>query len=175
MKLTDLSPAEGSKRKKRRIGRGNGSNRGTTAGKGSKGQRARSGSKRRAWFEGGQMPLLRRVPKRGFTNKFRTVYSIINVGQLNDFDEGTEVTPALLRQAGILPKADRPVKILSDGELSKKLTIKAHKTSARALEKIQAAGGAFVALVEEKVEAPSARKAAASKEEKAQSSEEKTE
>ena len=146
MKLTDLSPAPGSKKGRRRRGRGNGSGNGTYAGKGCKGQRSRSGYKSKPWFEGGQMPLQRRVPKRGFHNLFSHRYQLVNLGSLNGFDDGAEVTPEAMQKANLIREAESPVKILSDGELEKKLTVKAHKASAKALEKIAAAGGTFEAL-----------------------------
>jgi large subunit ribosomal protein L15 len=139
MKLHDLSPAKGSKRNKKRVGRGPGSGLGKTAGRGHKGQRSRSGYSRRVGFEGGQMPLVRRVPKRGFTNIFRVEYSIINVRTLEALEE-TEVTPEVLL-AHHLVKKGQPVKVLGDGDLSKAVTVKAQKFSKVAREKIEAAGG----------------------------------
>ena len=138
MKLHELSPAAGARRRRKRIGRGPGSGKGKTAGRGSKGQRSRSGYSRRLGFEGGQMPLIRRVPKRGFTNIFRTEYAVVNVGQLADF-EG-EVTPEILREKALVRRG-RPVKILGDGELATALVVKAHRFSRSAREKIEAAGG----------------------------------
>ncbi len=143
MKLHDLSPAAGSRRNRKRIGRGPGSGLGKTAGKGHKGQRSRAGFSRRRGFEGGQMPLLRRVPKRGFTNIFRTEYEIVNLAGLADL-EG-EVTPELLAEKGRV-RAGRPVKILGQGELDKALTVSAHKFSAAAKRKIEAAGGSCEVL-----------------------------
>ena len=143
MKLHDLSPAAGSRRNRKRIGRGPGSGTGKTAGKGHKGQRSRAGFSRRRGFEGGQMPLLRRVPKRGFTNIFRTEYEIVNVAALADF-EG-EVTPELLAKKGRV-RAGRPVKILGQGEIQAKLKVSAHKFSAAARQKIEAAGGSCEVL-----------------------------
>ena len=143
MKLHDLSPAEGSRRKRKRIGRGPGSGTGKTAGKGHKGQRSRSGFSRRRGFEGGQMPLLRRVPKRGFNNIFRTEYEIVNVARLAEL-EG-DVTPELLVEKGLV-RAGRPVKILGQGDLKKKLKVSAHKFSASAQSKIEAAGGSCEVL-----------------------------
>lgn len=143
MKLTELTPAKGQKKKHKRVGRGNGSGKGTTAGKGSKGQKARSGYKAKPWFEGGQMPLQRRVPKRGFKNLFQTRYAVVNVGRLNDLEDGTEVTPEYLRERDIVQGKRQPVKLLSDGTLDRKLTIRLHAASAKALEKVQAAGGTF--------------------------------
>ena len=138
MKLHDLSPAPGSTRNKKRVGRGPGSGLGKTAGRGHNGQRSRSGYSRRPGFEGGQMPLIRRVPKRGFTNLFRKEYAVVNVADLADF-EG-EVTPESLLERGLVRRG-MPVKILGDGELSAGLTVKAHKFSKSAREKIEAAGG----------------------------------
>ncbi|MEM7483372.1 MAG: 50S ribosomal protein L15 [Acidobacteriota bacterium] len=138
MNLHDLSPAKGSKKNKKRIGRGPGSGLGKTAGKGHKGQRSRSGFSRRLGFEGGQMPLVRRVPKRGFTNIFRVEYSVVNLSSLADFQG--DVTPESLVAAGLARK-NRPVKILGDGEVGKALKVTAHKFSKSAREKIEAAGG----------------------------------
>ena len=138
MKLHDLSPAKGSTRPKKRVGRGPGSGNGKTAGRGHKGQRSRSGYSQRLGFEGGQMPLIRRVPKRGFTNIFRREFAVINVGDLKDF-EG-EVSPEMLVERGMIRRG-MPVKVLGDGELSTALQIKAHRFSRTAREKIEAAGG----------------------------------
>ena len=138
MKLHELSPAKGSRRARKRIGRGPGSGLGKTAGRGHKGQRSRSGFSRRRGFEGGQMPLIRRVPKRGFTNIFRKEWAIVNVDRLADF-EG-EVTPEALRERGLV-RPGLPVKVLGDGEVAKSLTVKAHKFSRSAREKIEKAGG----------------------------------
>ena len=138
MKLHELSPADGSVHKKKRVGRGPGSGTGKTAGRGHKGQRSRSGYSQRVGFEGGQMPLVRRVPKRGFTNIFRTEYTIVNVGQLADL-EG-EITPEILL-ARRLVRRGSPVKVLGDGELKTALKVKAHRFSRAAREKIEAAGG----------------------------------
>ena len=139
MKLSELSPAKGSKHKRKRVGRGPGSGTGKTAGRGSKGQRSRTGYSRRPGFEGGQMPLVRRVPKRGFTNIFRTEYAVVNVASLKKV-EGDEVTPELLVELG-LARRGRPVKVLGDGEIGRPLTVSAHKFSAAARSKIEAAGG----------------------------------
>jgi large subunit ribosomal protein L15 len=138
MKLHELSPAKGSKHSRKRVGRGPGSGLGKTAGKGEKGQRSRSGYSRRPGFEGGQMPLLRRVPKRGFTNNFKVEYAVVNVSDLADF-EGT-ITPEALLERGLVRRG-QPVKILGNGELSKAVTISAHKFSGSARAKIEAAGG----------------------------------
>ena len=138
MKLHDLSPAKGSTRKRKRVGRGPGSGLGKTAGRGSKGQKSRTGYSSRPGFEGGQMPLVRRVPKRGFTNIFKTKYSVVNVGSLEGL-EG-EVTPESLLEAGLVRKG-LPVKILSVGDCPNGLKVSAHKFSKAAREKIEAAGG----------------------------------
>lgn len=142
MKLHELSPAEGSKFGSKRVGRGAGSGLGKTSGRGHKGQNARSGGGVRPGFEGGQNPLYRRLPKRGFNNdRFATEYAIINLNQLNGFSAGTEVTPELLLSQGILKNPKDGIKVLGNGELSVQLTVKAHKFSQSAVEKIQAAGG----------------------------------
>ena len=138
MKLHDLSPAKGSRRRKKRVGRGPGSGLGKTAGRGHKGQRSRSGYSQRIGFEGGQMPLIRRVPKRGFNNIFRTEYAVVNLARLADL-EG-DVTPEILVEKGIA-RAGMPIKILGNGELDKALNVTAHKFSKSAKEKIEAAGG----------------------------------
>jgi large subunit ribosomal protein L15 len=138
MKLHELTPAKGSKHSRKRVGRGPGSGLGKTAGKGHKGQKSRSGYSRQAGFEGGQMTLVRRVPKRGFTNLFKTTYAVINLHQLGDFD--SEVTPESLVARGLV-RGGLPVKVLGDGEVSKPLTVVAHKFSRSARAKIEAAGG----------------------------------
>jgi large subunit ribosomal protein L15 len=138
MKLHDLSPARGSKHDRKRVGRGPGSGTGKTAGRGHNGQRSRSGFSRRLGFEGGQMPLVRRVPKRGFTNIFRREFEIVNVAALADLKG--DVTPEILVEKG-WARGGRPIKILGDGELSKKLKVHAHKFSKSARAKIEAAGG----------------------------------
>ena len=143
MKLHELKPAAGSKKAPKRIGRGTGSGLGRNAGKGEKGQNARSGGGVRPGFEGGQMPLYRRLPKRGFTNIFAKEIVAINVDKLNIFEDGTEVTPELLIETGVIGKVKDGVKILGNGELTKKLTVKANKFSKSAEEKITAAGGKF--------------------------------
>lgn len=140
MKLHDIAPAEGSKKTKKRVGRGPGSGLGKTAGRGHKGQKSRSGYSRRIGFEGGQMPLIRRVPKRGFTNIFRVEYSVINVGALAAGDFEGRVDPEVLHAHG-LAHSKRPIKILGDGELDRALTVVAHKFSKSAREKIEQAGG----------------------------------
>ncbi len=141
MKLHELKPAEGSRKERKRKGRGIGSGNGKTAGKGHKGQNARSGGGVRLGFEGGQTPLFRRLPKRGFTNINRKDYTIVNLETLNRFEDGTEVTPALLIETGIISKEQAGIKILAKGNIEKKLTVKAHKFSTTAKEAIEAAGG----------------------------------
>ena len=141
MKLQDLSPAPGSTHADKRIGRGHGSGQGKTAGKGHKGQKARAGRGMRIGFEGGQMPLQRRVPKRGFVNIFATTYANVNVAALNVFEDGAEVDLDALKKAGLVKKAYDGVKVLGDGELTKKITVKAAAYSKAAKEKIEAAGG----------------------------------
>jgi len=139
MKIHELKPNAGSVNSKKRVGRGNSS--GTTAGRGTKGQHSRSGSKIRWYFEGGQMPLSRRVPKRGFRNVFAKKYAIINVEQLNKFNDGEIITPERLILDGMVKKIRNGIKILSKGEIKKNLTVKAHKFSKEAINKIEAAGG----------------------------------
>ena len=141
MKLHELSPAEGSKQTAKRIGRGHGSGWGKTAGKGHKGQKARAGKGMRVGFEGGQMPLQRRIPKRGFNNIFRKYVVAINVGTLNKFEDGAVVDIAALADKGIVKNSFDSVKILSNGTITKKLTVKANAFSAGAVAKIEAAGG----------------------------------
>jgi large subunit ribosomal protein L15 len=142
MKLHELKPAEGSRKERKRLGRGIGSGQGKTAGKGHKGQNARSGGGVRPGFEGGQTPLFRRLPKRGFTNISRKEYAIVNLEALNRFEEGTEVTPELLIETGVVSNEKAGIKILAKGNVEKKLTVKAHKFSSAAKEAIEAAGGA---------------------------------
>lgn len=142
MKLHELQPAEGSKFSRKRVGRGTGSGLGKTSGRGHKGQNARSGGGVRLGFEGGQNPLYRRLPKRGFNNaRFATEYAIVNLDQLNRFADGTEVTPELLLAEGVLRNPKDGIKVLGNGDLTVKLTVKAHKFSQSAADKIQAAGG----------------------------------
>jgi large subunit ribosomal protein L15 len=141
MKLHELSPVEGSKREAKRIGRGHGSGQGKTAGKGHKGQKARAGRGQQIGFEGGQMPLQRRIPKRGFNNIFAEETVAINVAALEVFEDGAVVDAAALQAKGIIKKADIPVKVLGNGKLTKKLTVKLAGYSASASEKITAAGG----------------------------------
>ena len=142
MSLNNLRPPKGMKHPKKRIGRGQGSGNGKTAGRGHKGQKSRSGYKFKRGFEGGQMPLHRRVPKRGFHNPFRVEYEVVNLDTLAArFDAGTVVTPELLLERGLMSGAHRLIKVLGRGELVKKLTVRAHKFSGKAAEKIAAAGG----------------------------------
>ena len=143
MDLSTLKPSEGSKKTKKRVGRGHGSGQGAQAGRGHKGAQSRSGYKFKRGFEGGQMPLHRRVPKRGFHNDFRVEYAVVNLDVLADrFEAGTVVTPELLRERGLVHGTRQPIKILARGEVSKQLTVRAHKFSGKAAEKIAAAGGA---------------------------------
>ncbi|CAK21981.1 50S ribosomal protein L15 [Listeria welshimeri] len=141
MKLHELKPSEGSRKERNRVGRGTGSGNGKTSGRGHKGQKARSGGGVRLGFEGGQLPLFRRIPKRGFTNINRKEFAIVNLDVLNRFEDGTEVTPELLIESGIIRNEKSGIKILSDGNIEKKLTVKANKFSAAAKEAIEAAGG----------------------------------
>ena len=141
--LADLHPPAGSRKRKVRVGRGMGSKLGKTAGAGNKGQQSRRGYSRRRGFEGGQMPLHRRVPKRGFHNLFGVTYSVVNLGELNIFPAGETVTPELLRAHGFVRRPLDPIKVLGDGELTIKLAIHAHAFSASAKEKIAKAGGTF--------------------------------
>jgi large subunit ribosomal protein L15 len=147
MPLNRLKPPAGAKHAKKRIGRGHGSGNGKTAGRGHKGAKSRSGFKFKRGFEGGQMPLHRRVPKRGFHNPFRVTYEVVNLDALElAFDAGTVVTPELLRERGLVSRGSGPVKVLARGELAKALTVRAHKFSGKAAEKIAAAGGAVEAI-----------------------------
>lgn len=141
MKLNELSPAPGSNHKAFRVGRGHGSGNGKTAGKGHKGQKARAGHGMRPGFEGGQMPLQRRIPKRGFNNIFAKEVVSVNIGSLNCFEDGSEVTVNTLMEAGVLKKSGDALKILANGELTKKLTVRANAFSEAAKAKIEAAGG----------------------------------
>ena len=141
--LSTLGPAKGSRKRKVRVGRGMGSKLGKTSGSGNKGQKSRRGYSRRRGFEGGQMPLHRRIPKRGFHNPFGVEFSVINLEELNVFPTGETVTPELLRAHGFIRKATGPIKVLGDGELKTKLTVHAHAFSASAKEKITKAGGSF--------------------------------
>ncbi len=141
MKLQELQPAPGSTTAPKRLGRGVGSQLGKTSGKGHKGAKARSGGGKRPGFEGGQMPLTRRIPKRGFTNIFAKEYAIVNVSALNAFEDGTTVTPEALMEKGLIKKPLDGVKVLGGGELQKKLTVSVDKVTASAKEKIEANGG----------------------------------
>jgi len=143
VKLEELKSPPGANKSIKRVGRGIGSGRGKTSTRGHKGQKARSGGGIRLGFEGGQMPLQRRIPKRGFTNIFRKEYAIVNVKDLNCFDDGSIVTVDLLRAAGLVNKITAGVKLLGDGELEKKLTVQVQKCSQQAQEKIMARGGKF--------------------------------
>ncbi len=143
VKQNNISPAAGSRHASKRVGRGTGSGHGTFSGRGCKGQKARAGNnKMRPGFEGGQLPLIKRLPrKRGFTNIFRTEYSLVNIGELNKFKSGSKVTPENLLSAGIIKSLARPIKILADGEIDHPITVKADKFSTSAKAKIEAAGG----------------------------------
>ncbi len=145
MKQNDLSPAIGSKKEKKRVGRGNGSGNGTYSGRGCKGQKSRSGYRMRPGFEGGQLPIIKRLPrKRGFTNIFRKEYSIINLGALNVFESNSEVTKGRLLEAGIVKSSKLPLKVLADGDVKHPLIVKANHFSAAAKTKLEAAGGKAV-------------------------------
>jgi large subunit ribosomal protein L15 len=142
MDLSNLKPPKGAKHSKKRVGRGQGSGQGTQAGRGHKGAQSRSGYKRKRGFEGGQMPLHRRVPKRGFHNPFRIEYAVVNLDTLGErFDKGAVVTPELLREMGLVAGTTERVKVLARGDISIGLTVRAHKFSGKAAEKIAAAGG----------------------------------
>ena len=141
MRLHDLKPGAGARKERKRVGRGIGSGLGKTSGKGTKGQLACSGGGKGAAFEGGQTPLQRRLPKRGFTNVFRDEISHVNVESLNVFEDGAVVTPETLIGAGLIARSSMTVKVLAKGDLKKSLTVKAHKFSQASIEKIQAAGG----------------------------------
>lgn len=144
MKLNELQKNIGAKQERRRVGRGPGSGLGKTSGKGEKGQNARSGGGVRTVFEGGQLPLYRRIPARGFNNaRFKIEYAVINLDDLNRFDDGTVVNPELLKELGIIKNQLAGIKVLGDGELTKKLTIKANKFSKTAIEKIETAGSKY--------------------------------
>ncbi|MHB1394263.1 MAG: 50S ribosomal protein L15 [Clostridia bacterium] len=141
MKLHELKPAEGTNKSKKRLGRGTASGQGKSAGKGQKGQNSRSGGGVRLGFEGGQMPLYRRLPKIGFTNIFRKEYAVVNLSDLERFDNGTVVNPDVLKEAGLVKAMLSGVKILGNGDFTKNLTVQAHKFSKTAADKIAAAGG----------------------------------
>jgi len=140
-RIDEIGPVRGSTKPRKRVGRGLGSGHGRYSGRGAKGQKARSGGGKGPAFEGGQMPLTRRLPKHGFTNIFKTEYVLINVEDLNDFDEGTEVGPDLLLETGMLRKIKDGLKVMGEGTLDKALTVRAHKFTRSAKEKIEAAGG----------------------------------
>jgi len=141
MKLHELKPADGARKTRKRVGRGPGSGTGKTAGRGHNGQKSRSGYSSKRGFEGGQMPLHRRLPKRGFVNIFRREHRTVNVEHLNDFEAGTVVTPAMMFDAGLLKKGRGEVKVLGNGELTVSLTVQAHKFTRTAAQKIEGAGG----------------------------------
>jgi len=141
MKLHEITPPKGAKKRKKRLGTGSSSGHGGTCGKGSKGQRSRSGAKTYPWFEGGQMPLQRRIPKRGMTPRRRRVFQIINVKELNCFEDGTVVDMVKLKEKGLIKKENIPVKILGNGHLKKNLTVKASSFSKSAIEIITSKGG----------------------------------
>ena len=145
--LSNLRPPDGATHSKKRRGRGQGSGNGKTAGRGHKGAKSRSGFKHKRGFEGGQMPLHRRVPKRGFHNPFRVEYAVVNLDALSErFADGADVTPDLMRAIGLVRDARLPIKVLARGEVSKKLSVQAHKFSGKAAEKIAAAGGSAQVL-----------------------------
>jgi large subunit ribosomal protein L15 len=147
MDLSKLKPAEGSTHSKKRVGRGQGTGQGVQAGRGHKGAKSRSGFKFKRGFEGGQMPLHRRIPKRGFHNLFRVEYAVVNLDVLAArFDAGTVITPELLRERGLVHGTSRPIKVLARGDVAKTLTVKAHKFSGKAAEKSAAAGGSVEVL-----------------------------
>jgi len=142
VRQNSIAPAPGSRRAAKRVGRGLGSGHGTYSGRGCKGQRSRAGFKMRPGFEGGQLPLIKRLPrKRGFTNIFRTEYSAVNTGTLNVFESGSEVSPETMLAAGIIKNLNNPVKVLGGGDIDRPLTVRAHRFSASAKAKIEAAGG----------------------------------
>lgn len=144
--LSNLKPAAGSRKKKQRVGRGNASGMGTTSGRGAKGQKARSGGSVPQWFEGGQMPIYRRLPKRGFKNRFRTEYAVVNIKDLATFEKGSVVDRRALREMGKIPSLNVSVKLLGDGEITVPLTVKLEKASQAAIDKIARAGGTFEQL-----------------------------
>jgi large subunit ribosomal protein L15 len=147
MDLSKLKPADGSTHSKKRVGRGHGTGQGTQAGRGHKGAKSRSGFKFKRGFEGGQMPLHRRIPKRGFHNPFRVEYAVVNLDALTErFADGADVTPDAMRASGLVRDARLPIKVLARGEVSKKLSVQAHKFSGKAAEKIAAAGGSTQVL-----------------------------
>ena len=146
MKLDSLKPSKGSTKNKKRIGRGHGSGLGKTSGRGHKGAGQRSGNKRRAWFEGGQMPLARRLPRRGFTNIFKEEIQIVNISDLNRIEKNSEIDPVVLQENGMIRSSLKPVKILGQGDIDKKLNVTASAFSASAKNKIEKAGGTATIL-----------------------------
>jgi len=155
MDLSNLKPPAGAKHAKKRIGRGHGTGQGTQAGRGHKGAKSRSGFKFKRGFEGGQMPLHRRIPKRGFHNGFRIEYAVVNLDTLAErFDSDTVITPELLREHRLINSTRQPIKVLARGDISKKLTVRAHKFSGKAAEKIAAAGGTTEVLAAHATKAP---------------------
>ena len=146
MKLDSLKPSKGSIKNKKRIGRGHGSGLGKTSGRGHKGSGQRSGNKRRAWFEGGQMPLARRLPRRGFTNIFKEEIQIVNISDLNRIEKNSEIDPVVLQENGMIRSSLKPVKILGQGDIDKKLNVTASAFSASAKNKIEKAGGTATIL-----------------------------
>jgi large subunit ribosomal protein L15 len=141
MRLEDLAPAKGAKSSRKRVGRGCGSGLGKTAGRGTKGQKSRSGGGTPPWFEGGQMPLQRRIPKRGFTNIFKKQYGIVNVSDLERFAGDSQIGPKELLQAGLVKTVNDGIKLLADGDITHAFTVQVHKASAAAVSKVEAAGG----------------------------------
>ena len=154
MKLNELKPAVGATHKRKRKGRGPGSGNGKTAGRGEKGYYSRSGSPHRAWFEGGQMPIQRRVPKRGFVNPFRIEYQVVNVGSLDRIPDGVDVTPETLYEYGLVRKRTEPIKLLGDGLIERKMNISVDKCSAKAKELVEQAGGKVEVAVAAKTKKP---------------------
>ena len=146
MKLDSLKPSKGSIKNKKRIGRGHGSGLGKTSGRGHKGSGQRSGNKRRAWFEGGQMPLARRLPRRGFTNIFKEEIQIVNISDLNRIEKNSEIDPVVLQENGMIRSSLKPVKILGEGDIDKKLNVTASAFSSSAKNKIEKAGGTATIL-----------------------------
>ena len=146
MNLNSLSPVSGSVSKRKRVGRGHGSGLGKTAGRGHKGAGQRSGNKKRAWFEGGQMPLARRLPRRGFTNIFKEKFQIVNIGDISNFGDGSIIDAVHLKDSGLIRSSLKPVKILGNGSIDKKIKISASAFSAAAKEKIEKAGGEIIIL-----------------------------
>lgn len=146
MDLGSLKKAAGSTDKNKRIGRGQGSGTGVTAGRGHKGQRSRSGSKHRAWFEGGQMPIQRRLPKFGFHHHGKVRFQLVNIENLERISDESEINPEVLQKAGLVKKSDRPIKLLGDGDLQKKLNVKVHAVSKSAREKIEKTGGSVTLI-----------------------------